>query len=133
MKNTNVSSEYNWSGVNNSGKDASGIISARSLAIAKAQLCTQGIIIKKISKQRRPFFDRKNKKINQADITVFSRQMATMIQAGIPIRPVMKQVNASIDQGPIPSSFCVCFSFVISFPFGSCLISYWTFTDKRKK
>lgn len=30
-------------------------------------------------------FDRKNKKITQADITVFSRQLATMIESGIPL------------------------------------------------
>ena len=76
---------FQWEGVNASGQLANGEISARNMAIAKSELRKQGIVIKKIAKKRKPFFDRKNKKIKQADITVFSRQMATMIEAGIPI------------------------------------------------
>ena len=76
---------YQWEGINTAGQLANGVIEARSFAIAKAELRRQGIIIKKIAKKRKPLFDRKNKKIQQSDITVFSRQMATMIEAGIPI------------------------------------------------
>lgn len=76
---------YQWEGVNKAGEKVNGIIDARSLAIAKADLRKQGIITKKVVKKRKPLFDKKNKKITQADITVFSRQMATMIEAGIPL------------------------------------------------
>jgi type IV pilus assembly protein PilC len=78
-------SEFQWSGINSAGQKTEGVISARSLVLAKADLRKQGMTIKKIAKKRKPFFDRKNKKITQGDITIFSRQMATMIQAGIPI------------------------------------------------
>lgn len=77
--------EYQWEGKNNAGQTVKGLINARTLVMAKSELRKQGILIKKISKKRKPFFDKKNKKIKQADITVFSRQLATMIQAGIPI------------------------------------------------
>ncbi|KTD52420.1 pilus assembly protein PilC [Legionella rubrilucens] len=76
---------YQWEGVNKAGEKVNGVIDARSLAIAKADLRKQGIITKKVVKKRKPFFDKKNKKITQGDITVFSRQMATMIEAGIPL------------------------------------------------
>ncbi|MFC3907560.1 type II secretion system F family protein [Legionella dresdenensis] len=76
---------YQWEGVNRAGEKVNGIIESKSIAIAKADLRKQGILIKKVVKKRKPFFDKKNKKIKQADITVFSRQMATMIQAGIPL------------------------------------------------
>ena len=85
QKNTTPLIDYQWEGVNGAGQLASGIIPARSIAIAKAALRKQGVTIKKISKKRKPLFDRQNKKIKQGDITIFSRQMATMIQAGIPI------------------------------------------------
>ena len=78
-------SEFQWSGINSAGQKTVGVIFARSLVLAKADLRKQGITVKKIAKKRKPFFDRKNKKITQGDITIFSRQMATMIQAGIPI------------------------------------------------
>ena len=84
-KNTDVLISYQWEGLNSSGQLANGDIEARSIVYAKTELRKKGITIKKISKKRKPLFDRKNKKITQGDITVFSRQMATMIEAGIPI------------------------------------------------
>ncbi len=84
-KNTNILINYQWEGVNSSGQLTNGEIEARSIVIAKTELRKKGITIKKIAKKRKPLFDRKNKKITQGDITVFSRQMATMIEAGIPI------------------------------------------------
>ena len=76
---------YQWEGVNKSGDKCTGEMEARSIAIAKADLRKQGIITKKVIKKRKPLFDKSNKKITSADITVFSRQMATMIEAGIPL------------------------------------------------
>jgi type IV pilus assembly protein PilC len=55
------------------------------LTLAKAELRRQGIITNKVAKKRKPWFSRKNRKITQADITFFSRQLATMIEAGIPL------------------------------------------------
>jgi len=83
-KNTNISS-YQWDGLNRSGEKANGVIEARSIALAKAELRKQGIITRKIVKKRKSLFNKKNRKIKQGDITVFSRQMATMIEAGIPL------------------------------------------------
>lgn len=84
-KPVNVLTNYQWEGINQSGQAVNGVIDARSTALAKAELRSQGITIKKISKKRKPLFDRKNKKIKQADLTIFSRQLATMIEAGIPL------------------------------------------------
>lgn len=84
-KNTNVLVTYQFEGVNKSGEKTTGTVDAYSLALAKADLRRQGIITKKLAKKRKPFFDRNNKKINQGDITIFSRQLATMLEAGIPL------------------------------------------------
>ncbi|AHE67210.1 type II secretion system F family protein [Legionella oakridgensis] len=83
-KNTNTTVTYQWEGVNQSGEKLNGVIDARSIAIAKTELRKQGVITRKIVKKRAPFF-KKSKKIKPIDITVFSRQMATMIEAGIPL------------------------------------------------
>lgn len=76
---------FHYEGINRSGQKMIGDIQAKSLAIAKADLRKQGIVTNKVVKKRKPFFDRKNKKITPGDITVFSRQLATMIESGIPL------------------------------------------------
>lgn len=84
-KNTNQVLTFHYEGINKSGQKMVGDIQARSLALAKADLRKQGIISNKVIKKRKPLFDKKNKKITPGDITVFSRQLATMIQSGIPL------------------------------------------------
>lgn len=84
-QNTDTVIIFQYEGINKSGQKMIGEIGARSLAIAKADLRKQGIVTNKVAKKRKPLFDKKNKKVTAADITVFSRQLATMIQAGIPL------------------------------------------------
>lgn len=84
-KNTNALINYQWEGLNRSGEKVVGTVAARSIVLAKADLRKQGIITKKIIKKRKPLWNKRNGKIKSIDITVFSRQMATMIEAGIPL------------------------------------------------
>lgn len=76
---------FEWQGTNRRGEIVKGVQEARSIALVKAELRKQGIITKKIQIKREPFFSKKSKKIGSEDITVFSRQLATMMQAGIPL------------------------------------------------
>lgn len=76
---------YQWEGINRSGEKINGVLEANSLAFAKAELRKQGVITKTIKKKRKSLFSKKSKKIKQVDISVFSRQLATMIEAGIPL------------------------------------------------
>lgn len=77
--------QFQWAGVNRAGQITDGVINAKSIALAKAELRKQGILVKKIHKKRRKLWDRSNRKIKPGDISVFSRQLATMINAGIPL------------------------------------------------
>jgi type IV pilus assembly protein PilC len=83
--NATILTVFRYEGINKSGQKMMGEIESRSLAIAKADLRKQGIVASKVLKKRKPLLDRKNKKITAQDITIFSRQLATMIQSGIPI------------------------------------------------
>jgi type IV pilus assembly protein PilC len=83
-KNANAVISFTWEGVNRSGNKINGVIEARSLALAKAELRKQGVIPRKVAKKRTSLLKRK-KKIKPLDITVFSRQLSTMVQAGIPL------------------------------------------------
>lgn len=84
-KSTNTIITFHYTGVNKSGQKVLGDVDARSLALAKVELRKQGIVINKIAKKHKSLFNKKNKRITSGDITVFSRQLATMIESGIPL------------------------------------------------
>ncbi|MGL5741049.1 MAG: type II secretion system F family protein [Legionella sp.] len=84
-KNANTTLTFHYTGINRASQKVNGDIEARSIALAKVELRRQGVIVNKIAKKRNPLFGRKSKKIKSSDITVFSRQLATMIESGIPL------------------------------------------------
>ena len=73
-----------WSGFDKTGRSAAGEINAPSIAIAKAQLRRQGINAKKVKKKTPPLFSFGNS-VSSKDITIFTRQLATMTKAGVPM------------------------------------------------
>lgn len=72
---------YEWTGKDRRGKVIKGELRARGEAAATAQLRRQGVIVTKIRKRRVS----KGRKIKTQDITTFTRQLATMMRAGIPL------------------------------------------------
>ncbi|GFZ72813.1 type II secretion system protein F [Pseudomonas amygdali pv. eriobotryae] len=75
---------YTWEGVDKKGTKTSGELSGHNLALVKAQLRKQGINPTKVRKKAVSIFG-KGKKIKPLDIAFFSRQMATMMKAGVPL------------------------------------------------
>ncbi|HEY6130656.1 MAG TPA: type II secretion system F family protein, partial [Halioglobus sp.] len=85
-----------------------GEIQAASTAMARAQLRQQGIKPKSVRKKAKPLFGGKGKPIKAADIAIFTRQLATMLKAGVPLvqsfeivedgleKPSMKELIKSI-------------------------------------
>ena len=76
--------EYNYEGTNRGGTRVKGTIYALSDTHAKSSLRKQGINPLKVRKKPQPLFGGA-KKITAADISIFARQMATMMQAGVPL------------------------------------------------
>lgn len=77
---------YAYEGKNQHGKMIKGEISSTSIALAKAILRRQGINPSRIKKRSSPFLENlRKKKVTQEDICFFSRQMATMMAAGVPL------------------------------------------------
>ncbi len=70
-----------WEGRDKSGKQVKGEMRAKGEAIVNATLRRQGIIVSKIQKQRLS----RDKKITEKDIALFTRQLATMMKAGVPL------------------------------------------------
>ena len=78
-----ASATFAWEGTNKQGKVVKGSITAANIAAVKIELRKQGVVPKpgKIKKKRTP----KGKKITPGDIAIFSRQLATMMKAGVPL------------------------------------------------
>ena len=75
---------YAWEGRDRKGTTIKGESSGISIALVKAQLRKQGITPAKIRKRSSSVFS-KGKKIKPLDIALFTRQMATMMRAGVPL------------------------------------------------
>ena len=73
-----------WEGKDRKGNKTGGETSGGSPAVVKAQLRKQGIRPAKIKKKSKPLFGG-SKKITPFDIATFTRQMATMMKAGVPL------------------------------------------------
>jgi type IV pilus assembly protein PilC len=75
---------FQWEGLDKKGSRIKGETTASTEILARAELRRQGINPLKVRKKPRPLFGGK-KKITPKDIAVFLRQMATMIEAGVPL------------------------------------------------
>ena len=74
-----------WRGTDRNGRKSKGEVLARSAAIARVQLRKQGVVAKSVKKKSKPLFTFGAKKIKPADIAIFTRQLATMMKAGVPL------------------------------------------------
>lgn len=82
---TATTSVFLYKGVDKKGKTVQGEINSSSSALVKAQLIKQGIRAKSVKKKPKPLFGGKGKPIKPMDIALFTRQMATMMKAGVPL------------------------------------------------
>lgn len=73
---------YSWEGKDKKGKAVKGEMRAAGDSFVNATLRRQGIIVTKVKKQSG--FASKGK-VTDKDITLFTRQLATMMKAGIPL------------------------------------------------
>lgn len=85
VKKTQTSNVYVYKGTDKRGNKIQGEINGISPAVVKAILLKQGISTKSIAKKSKPLFGGGKKAIKPADVAVFSRQMATMMKAGVPL------------------------------------------------
>ena len=72
---------FSWEGKDKSGKTVKGEMRAGGDAYVKATLRRQGINVSKIKKQS----VRGGGKVGEKDVSLFTRQMATMMKAGVPL------------------------------------------------
>ena len=74
-----------WTGTDRNGRKSKGEVLATTAAIARVQLRNQGIATKSVKKKPKSLISFGAKKIQPADIAIFTRQLATMMKAGVPL------------------------------------------------
>ena len=74
-----------WTGTDRNGRKSKGEVLATTAAIARVQLRKQGIATKSVKKKPKSLISFGAKKIQPADIAIFTRQLATMMKAGVPL------------------------------------------------
>ena len=85
---------FTWEGTDNRGNKIRGKTMASSEAAVRAVLRKQGVVPVRIRKESTLF---KGGKVTPGDIAIFSRQIATMLAAGIPLVQAFDIVGAGHD------------------------------------
>jgi type IV pilus assembly protein PilC len=85
-----------YEGIDRKGSRVKGEASGKSPALVRAELRKQGIQAKKVVKKREISLGGK-KKIKPMDIALFTRQMATMMKAGVPLVQAFEIVSDGLE------------------------------------
>lgn len=88
-----------WSGLDKSGNQSKGKIQAQNTAEAKALLRRQGVAPRRVNKQSSfSLFSSRSKPIKPVDVAFFTRQVATMLKAGVPLIQGLEIVAAGVEK-----------------------------------
>jgi type IV pilus assembly protein PilC len=82
---TNAMEQFIWEGTDKRGVKMKGETTSKNAALLRAELRKQGINPTVVRTKSKPLFGSAGKTIKAQDISVFSRQIATMLQAGVPM------------------------------------------------
>ena len=86
-----------WEGKDKRGKVLKGERSARNQTLIRAELRKQGITPSRVRKKPKPLFGSGGKSIRPRDIAVFTRQLATMLNAGIPLVQAFSIISSAAE------------------------------------
>ena len=92
------SATFVWQGTDKQGRKSKGEISSTNPAIAKAELRRQGINATTVKKKSKSLFSSGGGSIKPADIALFTRQMATMMRAGVPLVQAFEITADGVDK-----------------------------------
>ncbi len=89
---------YAWEGLDARGTRVKGQSRASDLALVRAELRRQGVRPLKVRKKAEPLAFLNTKRISPKDISGFSRQIATLVSAGVPVVQAMDIVARGADK-----------------------------------
>jgi type IV pilus assembly protein PilC len=92
---------FQWEGRDRAGKTIRGEMRAGGEAVVATTLRRQGIAVVKVRKQRY----KRGKKVTDRDITMFTRQLSTMMKAGVPLLQAFDIVAKGTDNQSVAKLF----------------------------
>ncbi|MDP7616762.1 MAG: type II secretion system F family protein [Arenicellales bacterium] len=98
----NKTSVFLWAGINAQGQPTQGELEASNAQRARAALRQQGVRVKRLRKKSKPLIP---KRIKPKDISIATRQLATMLGAGIPIASSYAAIAKGSDHEKIQEVF----------------------------
>ena len=96
-----ASTVFAYEGTDRSGKKTKGEITSSNANIAKAELRKKGINATKVTKKGGFNLAQMGAKITPGDIALFTRQLATMMKAGVPLVQSFEIVADGMDNPPM--------------------------------
>ena len=76
---------YDWVALDKRGKRMKGDMPAKNASLVKAELRRQGMNPQTVRERSKPLFGASGSTIKPGDVAIFSRQIATMMAAGVPM------------------------------------------------
>jgi len=86
---------YVWQGINRKGQKVSGEMQGENPNQVKAELRKQGVSVSKINRKSQSLFSKYSGAIKPMDIAMISRQITTMLSAGVPLVQTLRLLASS--------------------------------------
>ncbi len=83
---------FRWEGMDRQGNRLKGEMPAKNLLLLKAELRRQGIVPVR-AKKKSALFGARKKRIKPKDIAIATRQLATMVRAGVPLVQSLEMIG----------------------------------------
>lgn len=97
MATTTENITWVWEGTDKRGVKLKGEKSARNQSMVRAELLRQGIQPKVVKRKPKALFGGAGKAIKPKDIAIFSRQIATMLHAGVPLMQALGIISGAAE------------------------------------
>ena len=92
---------FAWEGKDRGGKNVKGEMRAGGASVVQSTLRRQGILVQKVTKKRM----KSGGKVKDKDITLFTRQLATMMRSGVPLIQAFEIVAKGTDNPAVARLF----------------------------
>ncbi len=92
---------YHYQALKKTGNTCKGVIEADSERHARQLLRDQGMIPTQVSALKKAYLAKNKEKLSAQDLSLFTRQLATLLAAGIPVEESLRGVSEQTDKDKI--------------------------------
>lgn len=89
--------KFQWEATTRQGEPRKGVLEAADAEAVETRLRNEGFIIKKVKRQPKEITIKFGTGVNPKDLQIFTRQMATMIDAGLPLVQCLDILSSQTD------------------------------------